>query len=270
MNTTWKYIFIQEWRFRWAGKLFLFFQILSPAVLLAIYWFTSEALGTLPSEKGWEGLNYFDFVSLGEILIIPALSASPCILRGVSTAHPLGILDDMLLSSKSVLKSLMGLGIGAFFTEVLVMVITIFLYLSLTELHFSPNHVLKVAFLVIFSLPFFIMLSLFAALIFLSYRRGAGLVSYLIMMSSIAAGVFFPLDVFPNWFVALLGWASPFTIMLQTSRDVLLNGSLPGFGFYIWFTGATFILWGAVAAFLPTARQLYLNRRVSEVVINYA
>lgn len=264
----WKLILLQEWRFRWSGKFFLLFQFLSPAMQLAIYWFTSKALNPLPPEKGWGTLNFFDYVSLGEILILPAVAISTSVLRGVSLAHPLGILDDILLSSKKISVPLSGLGFGSLLTDLLTMMVTVLLYALLSDKSWSLASIAQIIALNIFVMPFFFSLSILGALLFLCFRRGTGIVSYLIMISSIAAGVYFPVEVLPSIFVKLLTWISPFTIALQAYRDVLIRGQMPAFSFYVWFALATGVLFLIIHLFLPVARQKYLSRRVSEVVIN--
>jgi ABC-type polysaccharide/polyol phosphate export permease len=236
---------------------------------LSIYWFTSKALSPLSPEKGWGVLSYFDYVSLGEILILPIIAASTAVLRGISLSHPLGILDDVLLSSKKPLRHLMNFGFGAFLTDLLGMTITIIFYAWLTDREFQIANILTLLILISAAMPFFTLLSVLAGLLFLSYRRGAGFVSYLVMISTIVAGVYFPPEVLPDWIGQTLKWLSPFTIALTAYREAILSGEGPGWIFYFWFFSGAVILYMINSRVFPVAKKRYLSRRVSEVVVNY-
>jgi ABC-type polysaccharide/polyol phosphate export permease len=93
------------------------------------------------------------------------------------------------------------------------------------DLNFQTADFLKVLFLQLLAIPCFLGIGLFACGIFILTNKGRSFIGYISTISAFLAGGFFPLSVLPDWMTKFSIAASPFTVLLESTRDILSGGN---------------------------------------------
>jgi ABC-2 type transport system permease protein len=91
-------------------------------------------------------------------------------------------------------------------------------------LHFEPGGILPALAILVVYIPFVWGLGVAGAAYALTFRRGAGVVGVVVMGLGLVSGVYFPLDLLPDW-IASIAQYNPIALAITSMREVLLGGS---------------------------------------------
>lgn len=256
-----KWFLIREAREIYHSRTMILTTILTTIITLGIYWFTARAFA--PSiESGLQGYNidYFTYILIGDLtFLIPSLmfvGAADSIRRCAADRS----LENMLTSRTSPRKIILLQMVALLPIEFLKAGITlsiamIFFNFKMPALSFS-----KILFLQILSLPLFMGLGLIAASVLLRFSRGEGVIGQLSSLGVIFAGAYFPLAVFPDSIQWLTSILSPFTLILEGTRNLVNEDSNTAF----LPLGMIILLWGVLTFFLGSwliQKGLEYNRK---------
>ncbi len=203
----------QEKREQFPSWFAIFTIILSTIFELAIYWFTSQALGANLENFG----NYFQFVVTGQIVLFIPLHLLRAFSMGVREARAFGTLDAILILptglAKKVFLCAWGPILRNFFHLFLFVFFAVVIFGYRLELHIWTWLVLYQ----ILFLPLFTALGLIAAGLYFFFGRGIGFFQMITQAIALLSGVYFPIHLFPALnSVSLL---SPFHLILELSRN---------------------------------------------------
>ena len=201
------------WRDRYPKKFFLITDILTSLIDTVFYYFTSEAFG-----KAFGSQNYFQYVIWGELVLALPMMVFLASTKALRSSLIEGTWEILLTSPQSMTKILWNLSLGDFLREAIRLIVVILFSISLGA-HFAPILSAKAFFIVLFSVPLFWNLGLIGAALFIYTGRGLSATQHLRQLATIFAGVYFPLTVFPTWLAQLSSWISPWTWLVETSRQ---------------------------------------------------
>ena len=91
-------------------------------------------------------------------------------------------------------------------------------------LHFSAGGILPALLLLLAFIPFVWGLGVLTAGMILTFRRGGGVVGLGAVALGLMSGVYFPLDLLPDWLTGVAE-ANPIALAIQGMRDSLLGGA---------------------------------------------
>ena len=162
-----------------------------------------------------------------------------------------GLFDLVRTYPISPLKMVSFLTLQSLFRELLRLVATVFLAIILFDFRLS---LIGTLLLLLFQVIAFFTsygMGLILCSLLLLYGRGGGLLGYINSMMAFFAGAFFPVALFPSWIQKVSFYASPMTLLLETSRQFALVSSLTEFPYkplcalaawsFIFFVGKIFL-----------------------------
>lgn len=239
-----RWFLIREIREIYHSKTMVLSMFLTSVVTLGIYWFTAKAFA--PSvESGLQnyGIDYFSYILVGDLtFLVPSLmfvGAADSIRRCAVDRSLENMLTAKIGPRRVLLLQMLALLPIEFLKACLTLAIAmLFFQFRMPVLSFAQVFLLQ-----LISLPLFIGLGLVAAAILLRFSRGESVIGQMSSLAIIFAGAYFPLAVFPESLSWVTKIFSPFTIVLEGTRDVLNHSSTATF---LPLT-LTIILWGAMA-----------------------
>lgn len=90
-------------------------------------------------------------------------------------------------------------------------------------LHFEPSGLLPALVLLMVFIPFVWGLGVASAAVIMTFRRGGGVLGIGVVGLGLISGIYFPLDLLPNWLAALAAF-NPIAIAINGMREALLGG----------------------------------------------
>jgi ABC-2 type transport system permease protein len=195
-------------------------ECVASLMALAVYWFTSKAVGPALSFSG----DYFTFVVVGEsTLLIPLMLWS-----GIASVVRSGAADgtlELFLTLPVRAPGLLALQAAALIPRESLRVLTSWgIACALFGMAISPWRLVDILVLQLFAAPLFLGFGLIAAAFLLRLGRGYGVLAQVGTLGSVLAGAYFPLGVLPEPIRRLSVSLSPFTSLMETSRTVLASG----------------------------------------------
>ncbi|MGE0525918.1 MAG: hypothetical protein AB7G93_21865 [Bdellovibrionales bacterium] len=222
------HLFLQEYRFQyrswWHAALF----VMTCVITLTIYWFTSEAIHSLTKlDERWAATSYFEFLLLGELILLFPLAACDATVRAVRFAASEGLLEDFFLHPGGPLKPLWTLSLSLLLPNLVYLMVTPILASAMFGYSLEWPRALGIAGLILTSLPLFMGVGWIAAGVFLRFGRGQGVLSQVLYASSVLAGAYFPLSAMPERLSQVVLLTSPFAALLQMCREVAVGREIP-------------------------------------------
>ena len=224
MLRAWGYLVLRDLRESYPNVSSVFGEAFLLLLSLVIYGYTAKAFGNSLEQKLPATDTYFTFILIGETaLFIPfILFEGP--IRVIRSAiaedtwdqfviHPQGIQVPVLLQSLAYIPR-----------QVYKITLTFVFAALFFSWQLTLSKLLILFFGIFISLPIFLGMGLIAAALLIYFGRGASPISYLSSISSILAGAYFPLAVFPKELQEVVGALFPFTIVLQGIRNSLVLG----------------------------------------------
>jgi ABC-2 type transport system permease protein len=178
---------------------------------------------TLPTYNG-VATGYFEFVMIGVVIA----TVSGMLLQKVSTAirqeQLMGTLEALLVTPTSPTTVQAGsAGFDLLFIPVRMAVLLLAVALTF-GLDFEPSGIAPSLVLLVCFVPFVWGLGLVAAAVIVTFRRGAGMVAFVMSTLGLASGAFFPLTLLPDW-IQTLAETNPVAIAMDGTREALIGGA---------------------------------------------
>ena len=198
-------------------------ECVASLMALAVYWFTSKAVGPALSFSG----DYFTFVVVGEsALLIPLLLWS-----GIAASVRSGAADgtlELFLTLPVRAPGLLALQAAAMIPREALRVLTSWaIACAVFGIALPAVKLVDILLLQLFAAPLFLGLGLVAGAVLLRVGRGHGALAQAGTLGTVLAGAYFPLDVLPEAIRSLSLRLSPFTSLMETARLVLVSGWTP-------------------------------------------
>ncbi len=190
---------------------------------LAVYWFTSRALGPALSFGG----DYFTFVVIGEVALLLPLS----LWSGVTTLVRNGTADGTLelFMTLPLPASLMCAfqSLARVPRELTRIVLLLSVAVTFFGLRLSTGQIVHLLIVECIAAPLFLGLGLLAAALLLRARRGLSALTQLGSLAAIFAGAYFPITTFPPTVQKVSLYFSPFTWVMESARQGVGLGWTP-------------------------------------------
>jgi ABC-2 type transport system permease protein len=200
-------------------------DLLAIAMQAVLFGFVSQLVDSsaLPTYNG-RATGYFEYVMVGVVIA----TVSGLLLQKVSTAirqeQMTGTLEALLVTPTSPTTVQVG-SAGFDILFIPVRMAALLLAVALTfGLDFEPSGILPSLVVMVCFVPFVWGLGLVAAAAIVTFRRGGGVVGFVMSILGLASGAFFPLTLLPKW-IQTIGEANPVAITLERTRDALIGGS---------------------------------------------
>jgi ABC-type polysaccharide/polyol phosphate export permease len=217
-------------------------ELVAIILSLGIYHFTSLAFeSSVDSSLAIYGVNYFEFIVMGEIVLALPLFFLEGAYRKVRQSLMDGVWDTLNYLDINRLKSILFLIFTAMPKEVIRIIVTLSFSYLFFDFNLSFYFIAIILFYVVLTLPIFFALGLVFCSILLKTGRGQAAIGYFLTLMSIGAGGFFPLSVLPEKFVHFLHFF-PYTLVLEEARLYLAKGDLYEFSGLLLVFGWCFII----------------------------
>lgn len=212
-------------------------EMLASATGLAVYWFTSRAIGQAVSFGG----DFFAYIVWGELALVIPLTLWNAVALQVKSATHDGTLEIFLTLPQPTSLVLAAQTLALLPREVLRILVTLTLASTIFGLPVSLSGLFGFGLWELSSIPFFIGLGLFGAAVLVRFQRGSSALAHAGSLLSVLAGVYFPLSTLPTGLAELSRRFSPFTLLVEGVRGALEGRtSAPPL--------AAFLIFGAVLA----------------------
>jgi ABC-type polysaccharide/polyol phosphate export permease len=225
MTYFFRLLLVNEWRHQYPSKKYLFAHLVAVLLGLLAYWFTSEAIGpVLKGVAGWEGLNYFQYVVVGELFISLPAACLQIFVRAVHHLHQLNNLEDLILNHKNPVSSLYQVAGSLLLRELLYLIVWLAAALFAFQLQtFYFVKFFNLIFMLFATSLFFLQVGFVCAMIYMIVGRGQGVISQASYFFSLLAGVFFPTTVMTQNLGQFITYLSPYTFYIQSVRAELAD-----------------------------------------------
>ncbi len=215
------HLFLQEYRFQFRSRLYFALLVLNSVLSLLVYRFASNALEQSSSfGSTWVANSYFEFLLIGELVLLLPLAIIESGSRAVRFSANEGLLEDLFLLPSGPLKPLMSIAFSLLLPSLIHMVMTPMFAFAFFSFAMDGSKIVLICASILASLPIFITLGIFASGILLRFGRGEGFIDHFCYVSSIFAGVYFPLAALPQHVQQAIQIGSPFAILLEHCRGL--------------------------------------------------
>jgi ABC-2 type transport system permease protein len=214
---------VRDFRDDASYKIGFLFRVATAVINVAIYYFIASAFGSAaaPYLSSYGG-NYFAFVIIGvafsEYLAIGISSIGESIRQGQTT----GTLELMLLSPTRLVVTLLSMSLWSYVFASLRVLVYLIVGAAL-GMRFEQANVPFALLSLALAIVSFNALGLFTASVIILMKRGDRLGWALRVSSMVLSGVYYPVDVLPDW-LRPLGQLLPLTHALELLRRSLLLG----------------------------------------------
>jgi len=192
-------------------------ETLASVTGLAVYWFTSRAIGPALSFGG----DFFAFIVWGELAIgIPLTLWNGAATQVKSATHD-GTLEVLLTLPQPAALILGAQTLALLPREMVRAFITLTVASSLFHLPLSFTGLGGFALWEIASIPCFLGLGLFGAAALVQFQRGSSAMGHVGSLLAVLAGVYFPLSAVPAGLAEASRRLSPLTLLVEGVRSSL-------------------------------------------------
>ncbi len=216
----------QDFRYNYFKFNSVLISFLSVFLSLGIYWYTSQAIGTdLLDQEGWNGMSYFDYVVFGEVILLFPIFCVDWLTRATKISISEGLFDYALTTPLGPYKIIRDIFCSGIWRQILnisltLFFATVFFSFPIEQVNWGAVLILEISFL-----PTFLGLGIISSAIVIQFGKGQGVISKLLTLLTVGAGLYFPVTTFPEWLQSSLSHISPVSILLTTSRDFFFNTS---------------------------------------------
>lgn len=187
---------------------------------LAVYWFTSRAMGPAFSFSG----DYFTFVVVGESMLLIPLTLWSGVGAGIRSGTNDGSLE-LFLTLPLPAPAVLALQAAAIVPrEAVRLAVTWLVAASVFGLSVSAWRLAEVLALQLFAAPLFLGIGLMAGGALVRLGRGHAALAQLGTLATVLSGAYFPLSVLPDPVREWSRLLSPFTWVMDTARQMLVSG----------------------------------------------
>lgn len=196
-------------------------EVISIFISLFIYYYVSMAFsGSVESGISKYKVDYFSYVVFGEIFISLPLFFLVGPFHKLKSLALDGSLETYLSLPITMNRFIAVLSFWNFAQALKRVLLTLIIAILFFKMKFEFLVLLKLLMLLIVSSPIFLGIGLSLCYFLFVFGRGGSLIGYVNTFVAISSGSFFPLAVMPNWFLELSMRFSPFTLFLESSREI--------------------------------------------------
>jgi ABC-2 type transport system permease protein len=193
--------------------------------LTFVFYFIGKMVDSsqLPTYGG-QPVTYIEFAAIGLALGVFTQFGLDRVGAAIRSEQMMGTLESLLVTPTA--SGTIQVGSVAF--NFLYLPVRTVLFLAVLAigfgLHFEPSGILPALAILVVYIPFVWGLGVAGAAYALTFRRGAGVVGVVVMGLGLVSGVYFPLDLLPDW-IASIAQYNPIALAITSMREVLLGGS---------------------------------------------
>jgi ABC-2 type transport system permease protein len=189
-----------------------------------LFYFVGQMIdqSKLPTYAGTE-VTYLEFAAVGIALAVFIQLGLDRVASALRGEQLMGTLESLLVTPTA--PSTIQLGSVAFELVYIPLRTAIFLLAVAFAfgLHFELSGLVPALALLVVFIPFVWGLGVASAALIMTVRRGSGLVGMGVVGLGLVSGIYFPLDLLPNWLATLAAF-NPLAIAIQGMREALLGG----------------------------------------------
>jgi ABC-2 type transport system permease protein len=177
----------------------------------------------LPTFGGTE-VTYLEFATIGIALGVFIYVGMERISAAIRGEQLMGTLESLIMTPTSTTT----LQLGSIVFDLVYVPIRTGIFLLAVALAFGLNYhadgILPAAATLFAFIPFVWGLGVTSAAMILTFRRGGGTIGMGMVGLALVSGVYFPLDLLPDW-IAAVSQYNPVALAIDGMRDALLSGS---------------------------------------------
>lgn len=168
--------------------------------------------------------SYLEFVVVGIALNTFIAIGLGQVAASVRSEQLMGTLESLLVTPTAPTT----IQIGSVAYQLLYVPIRTVVFLTVAAAAFGLDFKLGgftiAAFVILVFVPFVWGLGLITAAGMLTFKSGRSGIGFFIALLGLASGVFFPLELLPNW-IQQASWANPLALAIESMREALLGGA---------------------------------------------
>jgi ABC-2 type transport system permease protein len=206
-------------------RMSFFSDALSLVSLTLVFYFVGLLVdpSKLPTYGGSQ-VSYIEFAAIGLALGVYTQFGLDRVASAIRSEQMMGTLESLLITPTA--PSTIQVGSVAFsFLYLPVRTLLFLVALAVAfGLDFEAGGILPALAILLFYVPFIWGFGVIGAAVVLTFRRGGGLVALGAMALALVSGVYFPLDLLPDW-IASISQYNPVALAISGMRDALLGGA---------------------------------------------
>jgi ABC-2 type transport system permease protein len=208
----------------WSYRLSFFSDALSLVSLTLVFYFIGLMVdpSKLPTYGGAQ-VSYIEFAAIGLALGVYTQFGLDRVANAIRSEQMMGTLESLLVTPTAPATIQVG---SVAFNFLYLPLRTILFLLALAVgfgLHLDAAGILPALAILLFYLPFIWGFGVAGAAAVLTFRRGSGLVGLGAMGLGLVSGVYFPIDLLPDW-IASISQYNPVALAISGMREALLGG----------------------------------------------
>lgn len=209
----------------WSYRMSFFSDGLSLLSLMLVFYFIGLMVDTsqLPTYGGSQ-VTYIEFAAIGLAVGVYTQFGLDRVASAIRSEQMMGTLESLLVTPTA--PSTIQVGSVAF-NFLYLPLRTILLLVGLAVvfgLHFEASGIGPALAILVFYVPFIWGFGVAGAAVVLTFRRGGGLVALGAMALGLVSGVYFPLELLPDW-IASISQYNPVALAISGMREALLGGA---------------------------------------------
>ena len=228
-----------EFKFQFQSSFVFYGYLIGILINLLVYYFTSKAfVPTLGLEAKYLEHGYFEYIILGELCLLVAQISISEGQDAFFRYKESGVLELFYFSSIGLKKALTYLYGSLVLLTFIYLVSTIFFSSLFFSISLTLVQIFRLFLLQIMSGLFFVGLYYLNLTISALIGRRNGSIQHVVNLLTFFSGAYFPLELIGSETIRLILKASPFSLLVQFSRDFIYEGKLWGdefLGLTCWF-----------------------------------
>jgi ABC-2 type transport system permease protein len=208
----------------WSYRMSFFSDAFSLVSLTLVFYFIGLMVdpNKLPTYGGAE-VSYIEFAAIGLALGVYTQFGLDRVAGAIRSEQMMGTLESLLVTPTAPATIQVG---SVAFNFLYLPLRTILFLLALAVgfgLHLDAGGILPALAILLFYIPFIWGFGVAGAAVVLTFRRGSGLIGLSAMALGLVSGVYFPLDLLPDW-IASVSQYNPVALAISGMREALLGG----------------------------------------------
>jgi ABC-2 type transport system permease protein len=205
-------------------RMSFFSDALSLVSLTFVFYFIGLMVDTskLPTYGG-SHVSYIEFAAIGLALGVYTQFGLDRVASVIRSEQMMGTLESLLITPTAPATIQVG---SVAFSFLYLPVRTLLLLVALAVafgLNFEASGIVPALAILLFYIPFIWGFGIIGAAVVLTFRRGGGLVALGAMALALLSGVYFPLELLPDW-IASISQYNPVALAISGMREALLGG----------------------------------------------
>jgi ABC-2 type transport system permease protein len=209
----------------WSYRMSFVSDLVGLAGQALVFYFVSQMVdpSKLPSFQGTQ-VTYLEFATVGMVLGGFIHFGMQNVASAMRNEQLMGTLESLLVTPTAPYTVQLG-SVAFVFLYIPIRIALLVGVLALSfGLDFQASGILPAAGLLVVFMPFVWGLGVASAAVIVTFRRGSGAVGLGTLLLAFVSGLYFPIDLLPNW-LTTLAEQNPIAIAVDGMRDALLGGA---------------------------------------------